>query len=59
MDGMRAILPDVTVVRAILLCAVVTAAILVKRRERTSHFRNAMILRRSNNPRRGCELSNF
>jgi hypothetical protein len=59
MDEMRAILPDVTVERAILLCIVVTAAILVKRREGTSHFRNAMILRTSNNPRRGCELSNF
>lgn len=36
MDEMRAVLPDVTVARAILLCAAVTAAILVKRREGTS-----------------------
>jgi len=43
MDDVGAVLFDVTVACAILLCAVVIAVILAWRREATSHFRKAMI----------------
>lgn len=43
MDDVGAVLLDVTVACAVLLCAVVIAVILAGRREARSHFRNAMI----------------